>query len=70
MAPMFNDCMVKSSITIAEYQELNNKMRNIAQVAQKLFTLSLLNDKLEKEKSADIIKSRLSQDNTKELSEK
>ena len=53
---MFNDHIVKCSQTIKEYDELTEKMRKISQVAQKMFTLSLLTDKLEKEKYGDLVK--------------
>lgn len=59
LSPMFNEHIVKCSTTIKEYEELNEKMRRISQVAQKMFTISLLSDKLEKEKYSDLMKEKL-----------
>jgi hypothetical protein len=56
---MFNDNIVKCAQTIKEYEELTGKMRRICQVGQKLFTLSLLTDKLEKEKYREIINEQI-----------
>lgn len=49
--PLFFNNIVKCSRTIKEYDELKIKVRNIAQVSQKLFNLSFLHDKLEKERN-------------------
>jgi GTPase Era involved in 16S rRNA processing len=56
---MLNEHIVKCSTTIKEYDQLNEKMRKISQVAQKMFTLSLLTDKLEKEKYSDLVKEKV-----------
>jgi len=42
-----------------EYNALKFKLRKIAQVSQKLFTLSMLNDKLEKEKYSDLVQDKI-----------
>lgn len=55
--PLFFDNLVKCSATTKEFEDLKLKLRSIAQVSQKLFNLSLLNDKIEKEKHSELIKS-------------
>jgi hypothetical protein len=50
---MFNEDIIRCSKTIQEYEELTYKVRKISQIAQKLFSLSIINDKLEREKFAD-----------------
>ena len=53
LAPMFTENITRCTQTIKEYEELTIKMRKISQVAQKIFLISLLTDKLEKEKYCD-----------------
>ncbi len=54
--PLFYDKLIRCSGTIKEYEQLKFKVRNIAQISQKLFDLSLLNDKMEKEKIGNLLK--------------
>jgi hypothetical protein len=42
-----------------EFNTLKFKLRKIAQVSQKLFNLSMLNDKLEKEKYSELVQDKI-----------
>jgi hypothetical protein len=56
---LFYDILTRNSESIEEFRELKFKTTKIAQAAQKLYILSLLNDKLEKEKYETLLKEKI-----------
>ena len=50
---------MKCAATSEEFKTLKFKLKKIAQVSQKLFTITMVNDKLEKEKYSESIKDEI-----------
>lgn len=56
---LLNDTLCRCSSNLKEYNDLKYKTLLVCQASQKIFNLSLLMDKLEKEKHSQLIASKL-----------
>jgi len=58
---LLNDTLCRCSSNLKEHRDLKYKTLLVCQASQKIFNLSLLMDKLEKEKHSNLIASKLEQ---------